>query len=49
MDGIDETDIKGFGQEIQRLAAYFYAENIILVEIQANQIQQEFNLLIYLF
>ena len=49
MDGIDETGIEGFGRDIQWLAAYFYADNIIIVESQENQIQQDFNVLIYLF
>ena len=37
MDGTDETDIEGFGWDIQRLAEYFYADNGLIVEIQANQ------------
>ena len=49
MDGTDETGIEGFGRDIQWLAAYFYADNIIIVEIQANQIQREFNLLTDIF
>ena len=38
-----------FGRDVQRLAAYFYADDGLLASTQANHLQQDFNTLTELF
>ena len=45
--GADDTE--GFGQNVQRLAAYFYAGNGILTSTQAARLQQDFDTLMKFF
>ena len=45
--GADDTE--GFGQNVQRLAAYFYAGNGLLTSTQAARLQQDFDTLMKFF
>ena len=45
----DEARTEGFGQDIQRLASYFYADDDLLTSTQVEQLQQAFNTLTELF
>ena len=48
-EGVAELDIEGFEQDIQRLAAYLYCDNIILASTGLKQIHQAINFLAELF
>ena len=44
-----EPGTEGFGQEIQRMAAYFYADNILFVSTRATRLHRAFDVLREMF
>ena len=48
-EGTVEPGTEGFIQEIQRMVAYFYADNGLLVSTRGTQLQQAFDVLTEMF